>query len=375
MNFFVTTCIAAFTALPCLWDSDTLDTELRGLPDSFDLVVGRWHRHSDAYYEDRVAKLGSRTDLALADFDDLAVAYEHLGRRDEAIATMARKADALAASPDSEHQYRYHANLGTFYAHAGRFDEALTELRTAVKINPDAHFGRERYQIEAIEYVAAAQQDPEIWRRRSFLRHAGYDLHLFLASDGLELGEYDSDEDRKRDWQGERKLDWEEAHMAVAGMLRFGGLEGAELYRSLGELYLSHQHLNLAWWAFGRAIERGHPAADVLREAQKSIESHWAEASETLHVPLIHPTAEEYAAERAKADRWLAAFQKAEAAAVAQGADVTSDAALKTLLAQADSAVPPAPQAPAQGGTLRNFSLLIASSLALLILAYMWKRS
>lgn len=36
---------------PCIWDSDTLDTELRGLPDAFDLIVGRWHRHSDAYYE------------------------------------------------------------------------------------------------------------------------------------------------------------------------------------------------------------------------------------------------------------------------------------------------------------------------------------
>ena len=40
--------LLAFAAVPCYWDSDTLDTELRGLPDAFDLVVGRWHRHGDA---------------------------------------------------------------------------------------------------------------------------------------------------------------------------------------------------------------------------------------------------------------------------------------------------------------------------------------
>ena len=61
-------------------------------------------------------------------------------------------------------------------------------------------------------------------------------------------------------------------------MLRFGGLEGPELYRSLAELFLAKQHLNLAWWALERAVERGHPAADLLRAGQRGIEKHWQEA-------------------------------------------------------------------------------------------------
>lgn len=40
--------LLALPAAPCLWESDTFNTELRGLPDAFDLVVGRWHRHGDA---------------------------------------------------------------------------------------------------------------------------------------------------------------------------------------------------------------------------------------------------------------------------------------------------------------------------------------
>jgi len=64
-----------------------------------------------------VRKLGARETLTLPEFDDLAVAYEFLERRADAIATLARKAATLASTPDREHEYRYHANLGTVYAH------------------------------------------------------------------------------------------------------------------------------------------------------------------------------------------------------------------------------------------------------------------
>lgn len=326
---------------PCIWDSDTLDTELRGLPDAFDLVVGRWHRHSDAYYEDRIAKLAEQSPLQLADYDDLAVAYEYLGKRDQAIEVMGRKQAALLATPDEEHQYRYHANLGTFHAHQGNFDKALAELRKAVAINPDAHFGRERFQIELIEYVADARKDSEVWRRRSFLRHAGYRLPMHIGADGLAIDEYRGSEDWRRDWAGERTLDWDKAHKAVAGMLRFGGLEGPELYRALGELYLSKQHLNLAWWAFGHAIERGHPAAELLEAGQKSIEKHWDDARPHDRTGHVNPTAADYEKKRAEANRWLAKFQEAEAAAIARGDDVRGDAVLEKLLAIADDEVPP----------------------------------
>lgn len=369
MKSLVAIAMFGLAMTPCIWDSDTLDTELRGLPDAFDLIVGRWHRHSDAYYEQRITKIGGKESLSLDEFDDLAVAYERLQQRDKAIEVMARKAGALAKTPDKEHQYRYHANLGTFYAHSGKFDEALIELRTAIKINPAAHFGREVYQIELIEYVAAAKKDPAIWKRRSFLRHAGYGLSLYIGAEGLQAADL-GPEDRNEDWGGKRKVDWDAATKAVGGMLRFGGLEGAELYRSLGELYLAKQHLNLAWWAFGHAAERGHPATETMRAVQRSIEKHWDEARSHKNTGHVNPTQADYTKKRAEADAWLAAFQHAEMAAIERGEDVRSDAVLKALLDYANGVAPVEPPASSEPISWSMVTFFSAIGLFVILLAF-----
>ncbi len=338
MRGLIVSMVLSGALAPCLWDSDTLDTELRGLPDAFQLIVGKWHRHSDDYYQQRVERLVDAAAITLAQLDDLAVAYEHLGAREAAVEVMARKAELLAATPDAEHQYRYHANLGTFYAHAGRYDEALAELRAAVAINPDAHFGREEFQIELIEYVAAAQAAPQLWQRFSFLRHAGYRLRAHLGADGLRYAPDDS-RDWGADWGGSRDLDWDQAYKAVAGMLRFGGMEGPELYRALAELFLAKQHLNPAGWALERALERGHAAAELLRAGQRGIERHWAAARKIEGSGPLAPTRSQVSVARAEADAWVEAFQRSEADAIARGVDVNRDAALAELLEAADREV------------------------------------
>lgn len=334
MKTLVVLGLLAASASPCLWDSDTLDSELRGLPEAFDLVTGRWHRHGDAYYRERVLRLGGKGDPTLAELDDLAVAHEHLGERAQAIEVMQRKATLLAKVPDREHEYRYLANLGTFHAHAGDYAAALVELEKAVALNPDAHFGRERFQIELIRYAAAAKAEPVLWSQQSFLRHAGYSLRGFMTA----MANGDEDEN-----DGNRELEWDRAYKAIGGMLRFGGREGPELYRSLGELFLVESHLNLAWWSLRHAIERGHPAHERLRGVLRYIEAHWREAQlvEPSRITGVRaPTEAEYAAIRASADRWLATFHELEAAAIARGEDVGSDAALQRLLAEADRRVP-----------------------------------
>lgn len=338
MKLLALLCVGV-VATPCLWDSDTLDDELRGLPDAFDLVVGRWHRHSDAYYQQRVERLAGRATLSLDEYDDLAVAFEHLDRRGEAIDVMRRKGDALAAQPDRDHQYRYHANLGTFLAHAGDFDAALVELRQAIAINPDAHFGREQFQIDVIEYVAAARKDPGLWSRRSALTHAGYAMSQPIYSLLLH-GDAPDEEDVGRP-EPSHDLDFEAAYRGIGGMLRFGGREGAELYRDLAELFAGEGHLNLAWWALQRAIERGHPAAERLREMTANVERHWRKA-DAWNTDSRHgiPTPADFRRHRDAADRWLQVFQTREAAAIARGEDVNADATLRALLAATDEEVP-----------------------------------
>lgn len=314
-------------AAPCLWDSDTLDDELRGLPDAHRLIVGRWHRHGPAYYDERVRRRASGEGLSLDDYDDLAVAYEHLGRRDEAVATMAQKAQALRARPDPVHQYRYHANLGTFLAHRGEYAAALVELERAVALEPNAHFGRERFQIDAVRYVAAAKADPGLWERENFLTHAGYEMFVCPARSftvGRALG----------------RLDLDAAYEGIAGMLRFGGREGAELYRALGDVCARRHDLHLAWWAWQRALERGHPAREAIEAAIGGLHSHWRETSAIERV-VVPPNPSDFTRARANADAWLAAYEAFEATAVAAGEPVSDPTVLRRLLAAADAAVPP----------------------------------
>ena len=80
--------------VPCIWDSDTLADEVRGLPDAQDLVTGRWFRHGEAYYQRRIETLPALLEKhpdRIELYDDLAVAHERLRDRDAAIREMGRK--------------------------------------------------------------------------------------------------------------------------------------------------------------------------------------------------------------------------------------------------------------------------------------------
>ena len=133
---------------------------------------------------------------------------------------------------------------------------------------------------------------------------------------------------------------WDEAYTGVAGMLRYGGLEGPELYRVLGDLLLIKRDLNLAWWAYRRAVERGHPAAGQLEKACKGIDKHWAEASRLG--PRMHglPTMATFRKARTESDRWLEVFLREEKKALAADKDTGKPEVLKALVAAADKEVP-----------------------------------
>ena len=330
-------------AAPCIWDKDTLGDELRGLPDAFDLVTGRWFVHSEAYYRQRISRLPKHLRAHpedLAAYDDLAVAYERMRDRRAAIAVMEEKAVALSRTPDKEQQYRYHANLGTFHAHGGQFDEALAQLEKAVAINPAAHFGRERFQINLIGYIAAARKDPQLWSKHNFLTWSEYRLKEHRWSVYVAKTSFTFREDVLEDRAAFASVKVEDAYTAVAGMLRFGGLEGSELFRTAGDLFLIQRHLNLAWWSYQRAIERGHPAKKSLLEAIKAIEKHWREAKKTVGGRVPKPSIEQYRLVRKEAKAWRAAFVAAEETALVRGEDTSATKVLEKLVDEADKAVP-----------------------------------
>jgi tetratricopeptide (TPR) repeat protein len=163
--------LLAAPVLACLWDSDTLAREARGLPGMAEILTGRFERPVPLYYQmrlERVAKDLAADPTKLAAYDDAAVACDRLGKHDEGIEWLRKKREWVgkaAGSPDArDHLYRYHANLGTLLAHkwfkAGADREAMQDLKdgrdhiaAAIEINPDAHFGREKYQLLAMNWI------------------------------------------------------------------------------------------------------------------------------------------------------------------------------------------------------------------------------
>jgi tetratricopeptide (TPR) repeat protein len=149
------------------------------------------------------------------------------------------------------------ANLGTFYAHKGEIDKGLEIIKKAVALNPKAHFGREKYQIKALEYSKALKDDPSLSKQKDL-------LGLSLTEDEpLRFGDY-----RKSDPAFEKAGLEKDVFVALAGIIRFGsGEKNPHIWMSLGMALAYKGDKNLALRAFRRAEVLGHPAASWAAEA------------------------------------------------------------------------------------------------------------
>ncbi|MBX3119997.1 MAG: hypothetical protein KF784_13105 [Fimbriimonadaceae bacterium] len=180
----------ASLAQACMWDRDTLAMEMKNFPGVAEAIVGRFERNPPEYYQmriDRLLPVFEAGKTTLEELDDLAVAYDRIGKGNEAIKVMAAKERRLKASPDNEHQYRFHANLGTFQIHkwlreGGKIEQielakaSFKHIQKAIEINPDAHFGRERVQLACIEWLIdlkSAKPNDERPQLKSYLLETG----------------------------------------------------------------------------------------------------------------------------------------------------------------------------------------------------------
>lgn len=204
--------------LACINDRDTdaLVEEARDLPELGYIVTGRFDRNPPLYYQMRIQRILSEIRTAekeeteiqlLLLHDDIAAAYDRLGKSDEAVQWMEKKRQWLVKlapqfrggdenSDIRENWYRYHANVGTFLAHrwlrAGAKPETLSQMKAArdhiakaLKIKPNAHFGRERFQLKTMEWIIDLCQ-----RKASAKQGATYDPKTSSTSDVLTLGAY-----------------------------------------------------------------------------------------------------------------------------------------------------------------------------------------
>lgn len=179
----------------CLNDRDTLAEEARiladeakGLPGVIQTITGRFPRNPALFYEmrlKRVAEELKRQPARLELYDDAGVACDRVGRDDEALLWMRKKLTYLQRANASEpaireHWYRYYANYGTFLAHrwirAGanrsqirEMQQARDSIKKAIEIKPDAHFGREKYQLKAMEWIIKPGRNAGTGRLDDFL--------------------------------------------------------------------------------------------------------------------------------------------------------------------------------------------------------------
>ena len=177
---------AAALSRACLNDVESImRTYAPSSPEA--IVVGAFTRMPSEYYELRVRnleQLRGASKLSLDQYDDLAVAYERLGKTELALKRIEEKIAAMDGDgvvwPEMQTpkgmpvkrylRYSSLANRGTFRIHLWMkrgtkqesktlIENGITDLENAVKINPDAHSGREWAQIAIAKWLARGADD------------------------------------------------------------------------------------------------------------------------------------------------------------------------------------------------------------------------
>ena len=268
--------------LACLWDHDTLMMERSRFPSVLELITGKFLRHSKEFYEwrisDRLLRLEKDPDN-LAFYDDLAVAYDKTGQNGKAIEMMIKKE---AKKPGL---YETYANLGTFYIHGGQAENGLEYIDRALKLNPDAHFGREKYQRLLVEFILLRKKEgilaPPFSRKDSLRDPLAEGASSPMLRKAADYSSFVLDQNSQR--VGNRygqESERQEAIKGVLGMMKFGNYDSPILLEALGGLLSSgvtddrsNDGKRLAARAYLKAsyLSKGESAKRAYRELAKYV--------------------------------------------------------------------------------------------------------
>lgn len=303
-------------ARACIWDRDTLAMERARFPEVNELIVGYFARHAPVYYQwraDQVLKvpIAKRTP---ADFDDLAASFDKLGQHSPAIETMLAKVERFP----SEGVYETHANLGTFYIHAGELERGLDHIATAIQINPDAHFGREVYQKLLVEYVLERRaagatlplHDPDTDRN-----FATYVIERQRLSETDPLHPDDADAVARETGR---------AIKGVLGMMRFGRFDSPILLEALGDLLLYGDAVNDEQRLAARAYLKASYEVDdpQAADAYRVLADRAMQSQENTNLQSVEADLRD---EIQKADAFFAQIEADEARWAASGKDLDAE--------------------------------------------------
>jgi hypothetical protein len=367
-----------------------------------DVIHERFARHGRAYYAQRNRRTQEALETQrkqlrpgecppekyLALLDDLGAGLELLGEPEEAIRVLRdKRAEQERHGLGGRLVYTTYANLGTFLIHAGfpqaqrgeeqgreRMKEGLTLLDASIKVNPQAHFGREVWQVVSGEFFLAVVNDPSLLLRFDMVGNRldaevdpGSRDCLLPGSEntmnippwgvyGMNRGaaaflkHQDSREDPKNSMRGELRkqitlvgaekgwasavrtahkepVPFDEPTLGIIGMWRTGDGANPHFALALGEIMMRVGQRYIAWNAYERGVRlagRFWPDAKI----QQQFIAHCRRRQAVIEQQLPNNTRERlrpaFEEELTRGQGYQQAYQRYEAEQIAAGADVES---------------------------------------------------
>jgi Tetratricopeptide repeat len=296
--------------LGCIWDAETMIQERLEHPDMAKLILGEPPSPPDpAPLRKRIHDLtASPQTNDPVWWNNLAGAHLRLGEAREAVALLETVTNKF---PDD---YGIHANLGTAYHLLGRYQDAEREIGRDLEINPDAHFGVEKYHLALLQYLvrdAQYQKDHVYADEWSYvfvtspqLRYVRPDSLLDIAMtneperDVLEYAETNGTSSNSKDsamvWLRRfvaetpppYRYKWD---LAADPKFRDGVMYMATMnpkepacFVMLGIACVKAREYNLAVAAFKRAIQLGSPQADILQSKNADLEEYITKSHQNM---------------------------------------------------------------------------------------------
>ena len=255
---FIVACVVIIPLiLACGWDFDTIAMEKKKFPNLHELIVGKFLRHSQEFYHwriiDRKLQLHNSPD-SLQLYDDLGVAYDKTGQHEMAIRTMRIK-DSIKPG-----LYETYANIGTFYIHNGEFKTGVAFIEKAIKINPDAHFGREIYQKHLVYYVIEKIDTNKTLSLPLAAKNRSNNFYHYL---------------KKHQFNGKpSEKELAKAIKGIAGMMHFGQYRHPVLLEVLADLLLE----TASYGGSGHLGSRAYLKASFESKDEKIAKAYWNKA-------------------------------------------------------------------------------------------------
>jgi hypothetical protein len=156
--------------------------------------------------------------------DDLAVSYIKLDQNEKAIQIL------LKQLQNDSLRYETLANLGTAYIHHFKFKKGLTFINKAIEINPEAHFGREKYQKYVVEYLIEKKYkkgSPICNHPKDAHERSQHNFYAFLLKKE-KIKPFDKKEEFHR----------KNAIIGITGMMKFGNFDSPILLECLGDILI-----------------------------------------------------------------------------------------------------------------------------------------